>query len=512
MLKLRGRVAVQAAIATCGAVWLLQWARAWEASGEPAWTGIFTVLVLAWLLIARPAAGSSTPAGAWVPACGMAALIAALVVRPWLEPFPGWPLADWVFSLALFGFVWTLVAAAQGLEAAHSWIRPMLFALAALPWPAAVAVGLMGRLRSATATALADGFTWAGHPVVAEGTAMRMARGTIGLDEACGGIHSLQTAVLLSLAIGAMERARLARQMRLVLVGVALALGCNALRLAGLAWICEIGGNAAVERWHDGFALFEFAAVLLGFAVCAAGGRWGATSPRSPFHALALPKSPRAAALLAAVALVLVPVEEVGVQRWFARAGRPAGWARSGQIELPTQLASYSAEPWTPAMQALLRCDAHQVGTLTDADGRRREGYTVQWRNNPHAAQALATHTPTVCLPLAGNTPLGARPPVFVESNGFRWWFSVAAYAGRFGRFELYHRTEVEGENRIQAPAESNGADPWGIAARWQEVSSGRRGISAQAVAIAIFDAAGPAEADRQFRAEFARLLRPPSR
>jgi hypothetical protein len=217
--------------------------------------------------------------------------------------------------------------------------------------------------------------------------------------------------------------------------------------------------------------------------------------------------------VLTAAVLVLLPLGVAAVHEWFDRPDRGPAAAFDWTIRLPMNLASYSSPTWTPEMQAALRCDEHQLGAWLDRDGRRREGYAIEWRSNPSAAGALAAHNPDICLPLAGNTPIGTRSPVAIDWNGHRWFFSVETYSGRMGRFELYYLTaQLDDAPWGNPPGSGSGAVSLDWSFRWREVIAGRRGISARAVAVAIFGAAGPDDADRQFRLEFSRLVRSSSR
>ena len=185
-------------------------------------------------------------------------------VRLLLEPFPGWPLAEWLHAALLAALALAVLAAHEGWRCARHFIWPVLLGFAALPWPAFIASGAMGDLRVGLSHGLAELFSLAGLPAVANGTIIQTARGSVGIEEACGGIRSLQAAIVVALAIGELHRDRLRRRLAWLLAGAGLAVACNALRLATLVWLCARGGTEEVAIWHDRLDWIEMAGAIGG--------------------------------------------------------------------------------------------------------------------------------------------------------------------------------------------------------------------------------------------------------
>ncbi|HEX3728591.1 MAG TPA: exosortase/archaeosortase family protein, partial [Opitutaceae bacterium] len=427
-----------------------------------------------------------------------------------LEPFPGWPLGGWAYAAGLAVLAMALVARSAGRGAARGLLGPIAFLMAALPWPAFVATGLMGRLREGMAAGLAELFTMLGQPAVANGTVLQIGRGAVGIDEACGGIRSLQAAVLLALAIGELQEATGRRRIRLLAAGMTLAFIANTLRLAALTEICAWAGTNGVERWHDGMGLLEFAVVLLGLGVLAWRGVSAAAAPARTEVPVAAPKLPRGL-VLAACALVLLPLSEVTVRIWFHRGGasaRASGWS----AELPDELPSFVADSWTPSMQALLGCDGHQLGHWRDAEGRFRAGYMIDWSRGRDAPYTLSLHNPDVCLPLSGLKRIGLRPGLAIEVDGERLPFAAEEFLAPNGKLTVYTLAwnvtagiPLGGVNAEGSPTALN----W--PARWREVAAGRRAVAVRELVLAIFGAPDAVAADRSFRREIAGIVRAPA-
>ncbi len=503
-----------AALAACGLAWLWQWVRMAAASDEGAAAWVLPPLLAAYLLLARrrdlpPRAAP----GAWrLPAYGAGAgtLVLLLLVRPFLEPFPGWPLGEWTYSLALLGFVLALLILRDGRHRAAALIGPLIVLVAALPWPAFITAGFMGWWRERAAGVLADLLTFAGTPAVADGTVLRLARGTIGIDEACGGIHSLQVAIVLGLALGELQRAAPWRRVNLALASTALALAANFLRLTALALLCARGGTPTVDRWHDTMDLLEFALVLGGLGLLAA--RRGRTAPGPAANSDPPPGSLLAGSTvpLATLAIILLPLAEIATQAWYRQSDTAAGKPSEWQARLPRDADAYVEEPFTPAMQALLHCDAHAIARWRGPTGAEWAGYVIEWRRGLTAQYVLATHNPDICLPLSGSDLVRRRPPLTIGLGDLALPFEAEEFRNGNSTIYVYflawdstHGEPLAGFRRLDRPPLMDWAD------RWFEVANGRRSLSARLVTLGIFSAANATEADRAFRAEIGRIVLP---
>lgn len=521
----------RAAIALASAAWLFQWVRMWLASGDPVLPWLFPPIIAAYLAWERrsrrdeaavsrqtqssndlgsPGLGSCDnacrPSGWRVALAGAMGLTFALFARPWLEPFPGWPLAEWTEAGGLTLLILALLAGSRGTAAARHWAPILVFALAALPWPAFITHGALGALREGTASALAESFTFFGLPAVADGTLLRIGTGTIGIEEACGGIRSLQFGVLLALAIGILRHDSAKRLARLVAAAIVLALVANALRLATLTAICGKAGIVAVERWHDPVAAGEYLAVLGGLALLALRARPpAAASGEGEADSLPGPAPAKSLLPLCAATLLLLPLAEALVQTWFLRGDARAATALAWTAHLPASAPGYAPQPWPETTQSLLHCDRHEIASWRDDQGRLRAGYVLGWDRGQTAAYSISSHNPDICLPLAGNRRTGPSRVLPVRLGAAQLPFTVETFAGRDGGFSLYY---LAWNLTAGEPLTSTSGAPamLGLGTRWQEVAHGRRRIAALTLAVAIFDAADAVSADAQFREELGRI------
>lgn len=472
--------------------------------GEAAWGWLALPVLAAWFFRERWRDRPPVEPG---PAPGLVALVAGgafAVLAParWLgEAFPGWPAVEWAMGAAWATLAWLLVATARGWPGARHVLFALFFPLAALPWPAFIAVEMMGRLRLASAAGLAELFSLFGEPAVANGTVIELRQGLIGIEDACGGIRSLQAAVVMALAIGELRRDGVGRRVGWVALGAGWAIAANTARMAVLTALCAQGGTIAVARWHDAAGMAEFFVALGGLAAVAWRSGLGvparATAPSET--------APRASGWPWGVVAGVVAVE-LAVLGWFARAEASSRGEWDLTADLARGMPSFVAADGQPAMRATLRSDALQVGQWRGPGGGRRSGYVVEWQQGQRAALVLPSHNPGVCLPAAGARVAREWPTVEFETPLLKLPFRVQEYDGAGGRFFFFH---VAWNVTTGAPLDY-GADAMLLTwrERWRETIAGRRDVKVVLIGLAIHDAASFEQAKWAARDELGRILR----
>ncbi len=128
---------------------------------------------------------------------------------------------------------------------------PILFHLTAVPWPGAVALPVQQGLMGAVAQIVSSVLLWIGIPVTLQGAQLHLANGVVGIVEACSGIRSLQTSIMVGLAIGELQMLTRGRRIGLLGLGVFLAFITNLGRTFTLCWIMDRHGDKAMHAAHD---------------------------------------------------------------------------------------------------------------------------------------------------------------------------------------------------------------------------------------------------------------------
>ena len=111
-----------------------------------------------------------------------------------------------------------------------------------------------------------------GIPAVQHANVIQLPNCTVGVDEACSGIRSLQSSIMAALFIGHLTLTKSATKILFLVLGVGLALSGNLLRSLYLAITAHRHGIEALEKAHDtaGWTVLAFTAVGLVVAT-----RWG---------------------------------------------------------------------------------------------------------------------------------------------------------------------------------------------------------------------------------------------
>ena len=155
-----------------------------------------------------------------------------------------------------------------------AWLRhfafPVAFIFVAVPWPTAVEAPIIQGLMRVVARVAAETAMLLGIPAQVEGNLIRVSNGLVGVNEACSGIRSLQTALMIGLLFGELKRLSILRRVALVVGAVAIALFANFfraffssgrgdrkhLRGRSLARHRRLHHHRARFRGHDGSRVF----------------------------------------------------------------------------------------------------------------------------------------------------------------------------------------------------------------------------------------------------------------
>lgn len=214
-------------------------------------------------------------------------------INPWLIALPGltlFPLEVYREEYQQSGIVlWAINLAKVAFSMAGAWwlggrrllmvtLFPLLFFLTAVPWPARIAHPLQQNLMIGVAQVLHEMLLWLDVPVTARGAVLELTNGTVGIVEACSGIRSLQSGLMVSLAVGELMWLRRIHRGILVVSAILLALFSNLARTFVLCWIVEKSGADAMHAKHDlvgNIAMYSLYALIFLLGMWFARGRAG---------------------------------------------------------------------------------------------------------------------------------------------------------------------------------------------------------------------------------------------
>ena len=243
-----------------------------------------------------------------------------------------------------------------------------------------------------------------------QGNIIELARGTVGIEEACSGVHSLVSCVFAGILLSAAVTRRPWARFIVIALSAPLALAMNFLRSLLLTLL--VNGGVRVEgAWHDvtGYAiLVATAAILFGAALALDRGervREG-TPPPGGTGALRAARAPGAQVVLGAVLSVAAAVLV------FFAANTLSSQTKSGPVPDIAAMLPVSAAGWsvrtTPGLYRFagtLRTDhlAQRNYYRTDARGFEQVTiYVAYWPGGQASVGSVGSHTPDACWPGAG--------------------------------------------------------------------------------------------------------------
>lgn len=138
------------------------------------------------------------------------------------------------------------------------------FLLVALPIPSLISAPIVDRLQVGIASLDVEVLNLIGIPSIRTGNLITIAAGTVGIDEACSGIRSLQATLMISLFLGQLYQFGAARRFGLILAGFGLAVFFNLVRTFALVCLASQSGLGALAKWHDLTGVTILVACFLG--------------------------------------------------------------------------------------------------------------------------------------------------------------------------------------------------------------------------------------------------------
>lgn len=140
---------------------------------------------------------------------------------------------------------------------------PLLFFLIALPMPTFLHSPIVNGLQQKVASVNVEVLNLLGIPAQRTGSVIQLPNGTVGVDEACSGIRSLQSTIMATLFIGYLTLKSRGLQVALFACGIGLAILGNLIRSLYLSLTANSKGLQAIDKVHDqaGWSILIFTAV-----------------------------------------------------------------------------------------------------------------------------------------------------------------------------------------------------------------------------------------------------------
>lgn len=168
--------------------------------------------------------------------------------------------------ISLVGVLAGIVLYVWGRQHFRLLLFPLAFLLLMIPLPAIIFNQIAFPLQLLASRAGEAVINVAGIPVVREGNVLQLPSQTLEVAEACSGIRSLVSLIMLAIVLGHFTERRLSRRFIIALAAVPIAIVANAARVAGTGLASELVSPAAAEGFlhtFSGWLLFVVAFIGL---------------------------------------------------------------------------------------------------------------------------------------------------------------------------------------------------------------------------------------------------------
>ena len=406
------------------------------------------------------------------------------------EANPEWRLLYWLNGFQVLGLTFGLLYHYGGQRWVRYFASPLLFVLIAVPWPMEFEQSVIQGLMKFVAGLTVGVVGLFGIPALQHGNLIEIGNGIVGIDEACSGVRSLQSALMLSLFLGEIHRFSWLRRGALVGASMILVVVANLTRTTFLVWLAANQGLHQMEAWHDTAGTLIMLIVLpslmgLGYLmkprmlpVVA-----GASDDREFF-----PMMPRWIGL--------------SVLGWLlASQGATELWYRYHEAQLTPSIRWSVAWPLRdPEFKktvipmnslAILRCSDSEAATWEDESGNEWSAFLLQWKPGKNSVQLAKGHRPDICFPAAGAQLLEDFGRVTLNANGVELTFRHQSFESGTKLLHVFYclwSDSISPEEKQRALHEEPliGDVSQAVASRIQAVLEGKRNLGQRVLEIVV--------------------------
>jgi len=461
------------------------------------------------------------------------------------EANPEWHLVSWALALEVVAITLLLLRTIDyGSRITHHVSRityhvsrftfPICFFLVAVPWPTVIEGPVIQGLMRANTGVTVELLGVIGVPAIQHGNVIEVATGSVGIDDACSGIRSLQATLMLALFFGELYALSARRRALCVFAGFVSAFVFNVGRTLLLTWVASAKGVGAVASWHDPAGVTILVACFLSLWLIARGlqkaessGGKAETLKSETLKSSAQKaegeeekaesrkqKSEPGLARFQYVSFsafqrfsifltVWLLVVETGTEIWYRVQESHLPKAVAWRVEFPRDNPSFRESPLAEATRRVLRPDEGISASWTEAGHLQWQVIYLRWDAGRVVGYLAKSHTPQICMSGAGFNLRASSPTRFFSLHGIQLPFCSYVFGRDGDSTHLYYcrwedRPSKEmnvGEKRIRV-------------ALFRSVWMGRGNGGQRVLEVAIRGIADQNEADAAFTRELEKLIR----
>ncbi len=378
---------------------------------------------------------------------------------------PEWRPLQWLLGIETIG----LTLCAVYLGGGKAWLKklafPALFFFVAIPWPSLIEQPIIQTLTRMSAAIVTEGLTWMDIPSIVHGNVIEVSTGVVGIDEACSGIRSFQSSLMISLFLG--EYYRLSRWQRGLLIpaGFIVSMIFNVGRMGFLTFIAAKKGVGAIAEYHDPAGVtiaIVCTLVLWGLAAWFKKSGSKKMPQESATSTTSVPPSdvlrPVSAAsvvglqILAPALILWLAMVEVGVQSWYSHLESNFKPSPTWTLNFPTNNPTLRDLPIPEESRNLLRYDEGHQAIWMQPDGTDWQVFFCDWLPGRVAGYLAKRHTPEICLQATGLKMIAGPELTIMNINGVDLPIRSYVFQTDSGPIQVFHcrwEAGVESKNYV---------------------------------------------------------------
>jgi exosortase len=362
---------------------------------------------------------------------------------------PEWRPLQWSLGIETTGLTLYGIYLVGGRKWLQQTAFTVLFFLVAVPWPSVIEQPIIQGLSRLNAAVVVNVLFVLGIPAAQHGNLIEVGTGVVGINDACSGIRSLQSSIMMSLFLGEFYRLNGPKRWLLLPVGFVLAMFLNVCRTSLLSWLVARKGIGAIAEYHDeaGMTVLLICSFLLwgaGWLLARRNQRSGIGKPlaavSSPAESEKTAPAPNTARLIrfGITLTVWLAAVECGVQLWYhireSHIKRGPDWS----VQLPEQNPTYRSLPVTAEENQLLRFDEQRQGEWRESDGSVWQVFYYNWFPGRVAGYLAKRHTPDICLTATGYRMTAGPELMVMDVNHIQLPIRHYIFATSTGPLQVY--------------------------------------------------------------------------
>lgn len=349
-------------------------------------------------------------------------LVPIIPFHAFSEINPFWRLPFWVQASGIFVFSLLMIHALFGWRGVRASTFPLFFLTTMIPWPYRIESLIVQSLTGIVTDFAVGGLQFLGYPAEVAGNSILLGELSIGVNEACSGIRSLQALFMVTLFLGSLFGQSVWRRVAAVLILPLIVIVINSARAIFLATQVIVNGQEAYESWHDpaGYIAFGISMVLI--YICIELFNIGCSQERqnqglnlgavgSTFASISLP---RTALLLPVLPLLVFST----VEGWFRYHERRVPANTDWTLNLPEASDKIRFLDIHSSIESTL---GYGYGHRFVGDLGRGKGFEVYFYGYDHedhlASISSYHHSPSVCMKALGARELERFPDLVIRTD-----------------------------------------------------------------------------------------------